>query len=745
MTTTPYAPAPPQEEPPSPPPPQEPRGPIVRIARWSARHKWTAVLIWVAVVAAAVVGGSAAGLKEATDSDFAVGESAAAVKALDRSEWADDVPTEAVLVEASDGGPVDAQSAAVQQLHDSLAASSAVASVSDPITSEDGSAVLMEAELAVPEGADEESPEAAEVAADVAAIVDDVAAANPDLVIGHAGGASLDEAISQIYEEDLQRAELISLPVTLLILVLAFGALIAAAVPVVLALSAVMAAMGLSMLASHVFPSTDVVSSIILLIGLAVGVDYSLFYIRREREERLKGRGTYDAISVAAATSGRAVVVSGLTVMVAMAGMLFAGEATFVSVGVASILVVAMTMIGSLTVLPALLAILGRWIDRPRVPLIWRLQSRDGNPRFWRAILRPVLARPAIAFTMGAGLLLALAAPALGMRLGDPGIDDLPQNQPAIQTYARMIDAFPAEGEVHEVVIWSEDGAPLDTAAVDAATAELNSQVSDRADFAVSDPLTAEYSVAGDVAEVEVPMPYDYSSDEARASLDELRDVLVPTTFGAVAGADVGVTGATAWTADFKELLSDRMPLVIGFVLALTIVVLILAFRSLTIALTAVVLNLLSVGAAYGLVTLVFQGTWAEDLLGFHSSGAIITWLPLFLFVILFGLSMDYHVFVVSRIREARKAGLSTRDAVAQGITRSAGTVTSAAIVMVAVFSIFATLSALDFKQMGVGLAAAILIDATLVRAVLLPSAMALLGERNWYLPRWMQKLPALH
>ncbi len=182
------------------------------------------------------------------------------------------------------------------------------------------------------------------------------------------------------------------------------------------------------------------------MIGLAVGVDYSLFYIRREREERLKGRGTYDAISVAAATSGRAVVVSGLTVMVAMAGMLFAGEATFVSVGVASILVVAMTMIGSLTVLPALLAILGRWIDRPRVPLIWRLQSRDGNPRFWRAILRPVLARPAIAFTLGAGLLLALAAPALGMRLGDPGIDDLPQNQPAIQTYARMIDAVPRRG-----------------------------------------------------------------------------------------------------------------------------------------------------------------------------------------------------------------------------------------------------------------------------------------------------------
>ena len=205
------------------------------------------------------------------------------------------------------------------------------------------------------------------------------------------------------------------------------------------------------------------------------------------------------------------------------------------------------------------------------------------------------------------------------------------------------------------------------------------------------------------------------------------------------------MTGSTAWSADFRDQLSERMPFVVAFVLGLTTMVLVMAFRSLTIALTSVALNLLSVAAAYGLVTAVFQGTWAEGLLGFHSSGAILTWLPLFLFVILFGLSMDYHVFVVSRIRDAREAGLETRAAVAEGITRSAGTVTSAAVVMVAVFSIFATLSALDFKQLGVGLAAAILLDATLVRAVLLPSAMVLLGERNWYLPRWMHRLPLLH
>jgi RND superfamily putative drug exporter len=620
-----------------------------------------------------------------------------------------------------------------------------VAGVHDPVVSPDGTAVLLQAELGPPGEADTDSgddPAAASAAMDE--VVAAAQAANPDLTIEHTGDIALDEAISQIYDKDLKRAELFSVPVTLLILVLVFGALIAASVPVLLALSAVVAAMGLSQLASHLVPSADEVSSVILLVGMAVGVDYSLFYIRREREERLKGRSTYDAVAVAAATSGRAVVISGMTVIIAMSGMFLSGDATFGSLAVGTIAVVAAAVVGSVTVLPALLAILGRWVDRPRVPLVWRLQSRDGNPRFWRAVLRPVLARPAIAFAVGAGVLVALALPALGMKLGDPGVDDLPQGQPAIAAYTRLVELFPDEGASHDVVVWSGDGSPLDKAAVGAALDDLGAQL--RADdrFAVDAPLEAEYSVDGDVALVDVPIPDDYSSPDAVASLDALRTE-VADSLGAVAGTTAGVTGDTAWSADFRDQLRERMPFVVAFVLTLTLVVLVLAFRSLTIALTSVALNLLSVGAAYGLVTLVFQGTWAEGILGFHSSGAILTWLPLFLFVILFGLSMDYHVFVVSRIREAREAGLDTPAAVALGITRSAGTVTSAAVVMVAVFSIFATLSALDFKQLGVGLAAAILIDATLVRAVLLPSAMVLLGDRNWYLPRWLERLPVLH
>ena len=359
-------------------------------------------------------------------------------------------------------------------------------------------------------------------------------------------------------------------------------------------------------------------------------------------------------------------------------------------------------------------------------------------------MLRPVLARPAIAFTVGTGILVALAVPALGMKLADSGVDDLPQGQPAIAAYGRLVELFPDEGASHDVVVWSKQRGPLDRAAVEAALDELGTRLQADGRFAVQNPLHAQYALGGDVAVIDVPIPDDYSSEAAVQSLDALRTD-VTATLGTVPGTDAGVTGDTAWSADFREQLSQRMPIVVVFVLGLTLIVLIMAFRSLTIALTSVALNLLSVGAAYGLVTSVFQGTWAEGILDFHSSGAILTWLPLFLFVILFGLSMDYHVFVVSRIREARESGLDTRAAVAQGITRSAGTVTSAAVVMVAIFSIFATLSALDFKQLGVGLAAAILIDATLVRAVLLPSAMVLLGERNWYLPRWMHRLPQLN
>ena len=723
-----------------------PRGPIVAIATWSARHRWAALFLWVAFVAAAVVGGGSITAKESDQADETVGASAGADLALLGADFGE-VPTESVLVQDAAGGRIDATTSgeAVAELRDQLTSLSGVAGISEPIPSADGTSVLVQVALDEGTGSDEQRDAAVEDAAlEVQQVVGGVAASHPDLRIEQVGDATIGAALDQVYEDDLAKAEFISVPVTLIILLVVFGALIAAGVPILLALSSVGAAMGLSALASYLVPTNDMLASVVLLIGMAVGVDYSLFYIRRDREERARGDSVDHAIAVTAATSGRAVVVSGLTVMIAMAGMFLAGFSIFSAFAVGTILVLAVAVLGSVTVLPALLSILGRWVDRPRIPLLWRLKQRSAGSRLWPALLRPVLRRPGIALTLGVISLGALAAPALGMTLSNPGMDDMPTSIPEVQTYQRISEAFPAEGTSHTVAVWSEDGTALDPAAVDAAAVQLAERTDGDQYFASGEAApVVEYADGGDVARLSVPVSAEVDDPQGRGSLEALRD-LVADTLGAIPGVQAGVTGEIAWDVDFRDAIWDRLPVVIGFVLLLTVIVLVVSFRSLTIALTAAALNLLSVAAAYGLLVVVFQNSWAEGLLDFSSNGAVVTWLPLFLFVILFGLSMDYHVFVVSRINEGRRLGMSTRDAIAHGITSSAGVVTSAALVMVAVFSIFATLSPLEFKQMGVGLAAAILIDATIVRAVLLPAAMRLLGERNWWLPRPLRRLPAL-
>ncbi|MGN6245903.1 MAG: MMPL family transporter [Motilibacteraceae bacterium] len=725
-------------------PPRD-HGPVVAVARWSATHRWTAMVLWLVFVASAVGVGAVLPGRDLTAADSSVGTSAPASRAILRSDFGR-LPTEQVLVQAREGVRLDPASPEVAAVRTAVVGSPGVAGVKGPIPSADGRSVLLQAELAVSGSDEERSTQGRAVAAALSTRVADVAKTVPDLRVEQVGDATLGTALDRVYGDDLHQAELLSLPVSLAILIVAFGALLAAGVPLLLALSAVMAAMGLSTLASYLIPTSDATSSVVLLVGMAVGVDYSLFYVRREREERRRGAGTLDAVTRAAATSGRAVVVSGVTVVIAMAGMFLAGEATFASLAVGTILVVAVSVAGSVLALPALLALLGRRLDRPRVPLLWRLQAHDGQARVWPALLRPVLARPALALGAGVLALVALALPATGMALANPGVQDLPRSVPELRTLDRLTAAFPDQGATHAVAVWTRDGSRLDHRAVDAAVAELDRRVAGDPHFAVTAqaPLRAQYAVAGDVAMVQVPIPDGPESAAAVDSMRRLRGHLVPATLGRLPGVTAGVTGETAGNSDFRTLVDDRMPLVVGFVLLLTVAVLVLSFRSLTVALTAAALNLLSVGAAYGVLTLVFQHTWAEGLLGFRSNGAVVTWLPLFLFVILFGLSMDYHVFIVSRIREAVGAGLSTREAVAEGITGSAGVVTSAAAVMVAVFAIFATLTPLDFKQLGVGLAVAIVIDATVVRAVLLPAAMALLGERNWWLPRPLHRLPHL-
>ncbi|MEN3310654.1 MAG: putative drug exporter of the superfamily [Micromonosporaceae bacterium] len=718
-------------------------GPIVGVARWSARHRWAAVGGWLLFVTLAVVIGGAAGTRSLDTADTGAGESRLAEKAV-AGAYFNDKPTESVLIQPRGAGGLSAaQAAAVGgELRQGYGTVGGIGSVADAVPSRDGHSwlVVVALDTGTRTGADR-TTFAKSLVTPLLDATARVAARHPDLRVEQVGAASLNKAIGTQIAADLRRAELTSVPLTLLILLLAFGALLAAGVPVLLALTAVASALGLSSLASHLVPMDDSVSSVVLLIGMAVGVDYSLFYIRREREERARGHSSRDSIEIAAATSGRAVLVSGVTVLISMAGLFVAGNAVFSSVAVGTMLVVAVAMLGSVTVLPALLALLGDRIDRPRIPLLHRLRRPDRESRAWGLVLRGVLGRPGLCLALAAAALLALAVPALGMRLRPVTAQDLPRSVPILRTYDRLNAAFPDRGEAHTVVVTATGATPLPGARVTAAIGDLARQAGASGLFATAGRPVPRFSSDRRVAVVDLPIPYAASDPRAGRSLDLLRQ-LVPATLGQVPGTWTGVTGRVAGTRDFADHLAARLPWVFCFVLGLSFLVMLLTFRALGVALTAIALNLLSVAAAYGLLVLVFQGHWAERPLGFHSNGGLVSWLPLFLFVILFGLSMDYHVFLVSRIREGVAAGLSTRDAVRAGVTRSASTVTSAALVMVAVFAVFAMLSLLTFKQLGVGLATAILIDATVVRVVLLPASMALLGRYNWYLPSWLRWLP---
>ncbi len=518
----------------------------------------------------------------------------------------------------------------------------------------------------------------------------------------------------------------------LIILIVAFGALVAAGVPLLLAITAVIGTLGLVGPISQIVPMESSANSVILLIGLAVGVDYSMFYLRRKMEERDAGRSSEAALEFAAATSGKAVLVSGLTVLIAMSGMFLAGNAVFTSFAVGTMLVVAVAMIGSVTVLPAVLSKLGDNVEKGRVPYIGGLRHRNhGESRVWSWVIDRALARPVLSVVLAGGLLVVLAVPALNMKTINPGAAGLPHDLPIVQTYERIQDAFP--------------GGPLPAFAVveaDDVTSPAVQKGIDELKATASGPTSTIVSPNKHVAIVSIPLPGNGTDARSDAALVKLRDHTIPATIGKVQGTQTNVTGITAGSKDFNDKLASRLPVVFAFVLGLAFILLLVTFRSIVVPIKAIVLNLLSVGAAYGILVWIFQYGHLEDLLGFESVGGITSWLPLFLFVILFGLSMDYHVFIISRIREAVDGGMSTDKAVSHGIKATAGVVTSAAIVMVAVFSIFATLSMIEFKQMGVGLAVAIALDATLVRAVLLPATMKLLGERNWYLPSRLNWLP---
>jgi uncharacterized membrane protein YdfJ with MMPL/SSD domain len=709
-----------------------------RAGRWSAAHWKTATFGWIAFVVVAVVLGGAVGAKSLSDNDGIPGESGRMEKILDENFK---TPAgETVLIQSDTlTTRSSAFGAAIDDVTRRVAAIPAVTNVRSPLERGGADQVSADGHSAIVRFDIRGDPEkAVDKIEPVLAALDEAKAAHSQLYIGAFGEGTADKEIDESIGQDLERAGLLSIPVTIAVLIVAFGALVAAGIPLLLALTAVAATMGLLAIPSHVWPVDDNTSAVVLLIGLAVGVDYAMFYLKREREERAAGRSERAALEAAAATSGRAVLVSGLTVISAMAGMFLTGDKTFSSFAMATIMVVAIAVLGSLTVLPALLSRLGDRVNKVRVPLLHRLQ-RPGGGRFWSFVLDRVLRRPVVSVVLSAGLLVALALPALGMKTVVPGAEAFPKDLQAVQVYDRLQRAFPGESDPAVVVVKAPS---IDEPRVDAAIESLQARA--LASGQVHEPMTVDVNEARTVARIELPLAGSGSDAASNAALATLRNEVVPDTVGSLEGVEAGVTGSTAISKDFGDKMRSSAPLVFAFVLAFAFLMLLVSFRSIVIAVKAIVLNLLSVAAAFGVLVLVFQHEWAKGILGFDYSGGVMAWLPVFLFVILFGLSMDYHVFILSRIREAYDGGMKTEDAIAHGIKTTAGVVTSAAIVMVLVFSIFGTMSLIMMKQFGVGLATAVLIDATIVRGVLLPATMKLLGDWNWYLPRWLAWLPRI-
>jgi uncharacterized membrane protein YdfJ with MMPL/SSD domain len=695
----------------------------VSIGRWSIRHPRIAVAAWIAFVAAAIAFGAITGTEQLDNG--AVGESKRGYAMIDANMlWSP--PRELAYIH-SRGGPVPAPA-----IRDVRRGFTRLGLRPDAIVSPDRRSAVVSAALDRPVRVER-----------IRAMVAAAARAHPSLTIEETGDISASEAHDRIVDADLHRAELLSIPVTLLVLLFAFGALPAALIPLLLGLSAVAAGLGLLGPLSQLFPVEDSAQTVVLLIGLAVAVDYALFFVVRSRAERHAGIGTEQALETTLRTSGRTVIVSGATVAIAMAGLYVVGVEVLNGIATATIAVIVCAVLGAITVLPATLRLLGPWADRGRIPLLPQART-EGGSRFWSALVGRVTQRPLLAAALSVAVLAALAYPALSLRIAKPSdIALAAQTDPALRALADVRRAFPAAGEDAAVVVT----APA------AERAELARELGRLRTLAVREglartpvePIRTGTSANGHTAAVLLlPLSGDGANASSRNAVEQLRHRLIPRTLGRIRGVETAVTGSVAEDVDFTGQIRRALPYVIAFVLTLAFALLLVAFRSIVVPLKAIILNLLSVAASYGVLALIFQHHWAESILNFRSNGTIVSWLPLFLFVILFGLSMDYHVFILSRVREAVDRGQSTEDAVKSSIAVTAGVVTAAAAVMVCVFALFGTLSSLELKQAGVGLAAAVLIDATLIRGVLLPATMKLLGEWNWYLPRRLAWLPQL-
>ena len=714
------------------PPPRRARPPAVEaIAGWSARHRKTAVFGWFALVAVAYLIGQLLGSPSQQQNNL--GQAGQAEQTL--QHLGVNPPTaEAVLIQArtpgitygTDPAMRQAVSQVVTELSRLPGAATGIRSPLSPggqaLVSANGRTALVTFNVPGPSGG------VTTAVTPALSAVASVQAKYPDLLVAEGGDASLGQAVNNQISSDFGKATETSLPVTLILLAIVFGTLVAAGIPVLLALSSALTATWLLAIPGHWLPVGSQTSTVVLLVGMAVGVDYSLFFLRRQREERARGAEPHQAIAVAARTSGRAIVVSGLTVMTALAGLFLTGYALFSGMAIGAITVVGIAVAGSLTVLPAMLAMLGDRVNKGRIPFIGRRRAAAAPSRVWAALVRRVVRRPLLWGGAATIVMLAIAAPALGIRLAYPAID-APADLPVVSTIEAIHAAFPQSPAPAEVVV---TGQHLTGPALTGAITELGKLAAEGGP--IREPVAVSVVAGGRALIVSVPLAGNGGDAASYRALDTLRDRILPETLGK-AGVSYAVAGDTAANHDDAAQLSARTPLVLAVVAAVAFCLLLLAFRSVVLPLVSIALNFLSVAAAYGLITFIFQDGRLQGALGYASSGAITPWVPLFLFTFLFGISMDYHVFILSRVRELRRRGETTPGAITAGITSSAGVVSSAALIMVAVFSIFIGLGQVELKMLGVGLAAAIVLDATIVRGVLLPAAMTLLGDRCWYLP----------
>jgi RND superfamily putative drug exporter len=598
-----------------------------------------------------------------------------------------------------------------------------VESVADPVPSDSGGALLYQVAI---EG---DPNTAAERLGPLRDAVTALAGEFPSLTISQTGEATIVDDFQVWLGEDLNRATLISIPTTLAILLIAFGAIVIAALPIAVGAASVMSAMGLWAVASQLVPDTGIVPDVITLIGMAVGIDYALFYSRRYREEAHAGLGPVEATAIAARTAGHSIIVSGTAVALAMAGLLIVRETLYTGVAIGAILVVLIAMVSAVTAMPALMRLLHRWIDKPRIPFLWRFANSGRENKALRAMLRPVIRRPWVALGGAAVALALMAAPALGMQLATTTIDDYPKSLDSLRVLNQVRAEFPETSSSARIAVTVD--AP-DAGALQSLASRISRGVATAPDL---------FGAAGEAwisqdqrtLVLDVAVPHTTTSPKAQDAIRVLRASILPAALGPLNGADHGVGGPIAINLDDTTSLADSMPWIIGIVIALTFVYMFAIYRSLAIALVTIALNIASTLASFGLVTVIFQNTWAEGALGFASNGALVSWVPLLLFVVLSGLSLDYHILVVNRIRENARAGMTTERSILEGVAKTAGVVTAAAAVMIVVFAIFGSLSFIELKQIGVGLAIATLLDVTLIRVVTLPAALSALGRILWW------------